>query len=76
MPADPRLRSPARRESFNETARFWAATYAGAAATASDANGKDPVALAGLDKSEVDKFTGVRPPCASCSSRCDRGRKS
>jgi ubiquitin-conjugating enzyme (huntingtin interacting protein 2) len=49
------------RESFNETARFWAATYAGASAKADiSSNGKDAVALAGLDRSEVDKFTSVR----------------
>ena len=60
------------RASFNDTARYWAQAYAGAPTAAGGVGGAtglvpggkkekgdDAIALAGLDKSEVQKFENV-----------------
>jgi len=50
------------RASFEETARYWARIYAGApggAAKSEVADGRDEVAIAGLEKAHVDQFEGL-----------------
>ncbi|KAH7099172.1 ubiquitin-conjugating enzyme/RWD-like protein [Auriculariales sp. MPI-PUGE-AT-0066] len=51
------------RESFNETARYWAQTYAGAPGKADapkNAPGTtDPAAVAGIERPHVDRFIGM-----------------
>ncbi len=52
------------RSSFNDTARYWTEIYAGGpasktAASASAAEPKDEVAIAGLEKAHVDQFEAL-----------------
>ncbi|KAF8321975.1 ubiquitin-conjugating enzyme/RWD-like protein [Cantharellus anzutake] len=60
------------RQSFEETARYWAETYAGAprkeskdsaaVAPLDPAGPRDEIAIAGLDRSHVDQFTALGFP--------------
>lgn len=47
------------RSSFEETARYWAITYAGAPRKTGPRDVDDEVAMAGLEKAHVDKFEAL-----------------
>ena len=66
------------RQSFEETARYWAETYAGAPRKApedatpsasSNAGPRDEIAIAGLERDHVDQFTALGFPQSKVVSK-------